>query len=646
MLSLFCWFTARNQVSLLLLLTATLSVSTTSAAEQGSKVSSKPAAQPDSAQVTKAAQPSTRLEQSRLKVLQALQTLESELKRQKDFDVAECRKKLRCEDLAAEVASARPNLTTLHELSHCFYGTDPHLAHPAVVRLREPAAQFIQDAMLARYPNLPAEYNWHVEQVIKQLAADPTARNEDALRRHAAWLRWLGDTPDLQQAQRQANHPNVVIAVRKELLTPHLLKVKQNIKETKFASRVIVGAQVTGQVHVEGSTRPYVDFTSAIPKVRIRYTGTTRTPNSQAVSGPVTVYNQSVTSIDANSDISWNGQQLVATPTVARCATTVTQLGLTLNQSQGLFAGGFVDRMVQNIAQRRASGQRGQAEFEISQLTQRDVTKRMDAQVTKLITSLNGQIEKYFIKPATRAGIHPSLQLATQKEFITFGLKQFDDAHMAADTPPNWKPMEGGVIVGLHQSALTGFTHKLCGGALWHDNEIADLQRSVMGIRSEALKIGNNPRWALQLDWIQPFSMQIDTDNITFTVRAQAITYNGKTLRSPIRIHAKYRLEAANMTLNGLRQGDVEVACLGTEGSAATRGKVEEFLGKKFSGFFEKHVFLDGITIPTGERWDSLSTFYVGEVQSSPGWLYLAIREKESGATRLVQQKLKPVGEK
>jgi hypothetical protein len=151
----------------------------------------------------------------------------------------------------------------------------------------------------------------------------------------------------------------------------------------------------------------------------------------------------------------------------------------------------------------------------------------------------------------------------------------------------------------------------------------------------------------LQLDWVQPFSMHIDTDGVTFTIRAQSITYNGKTLKCPIRIDAKYQLQVSDTTLNGLRQGKVEVACLaGAEGSAQVRGKVADFLEKKFSGFFEKQVFLDGITIPTGERWNSLNTYYVVEVQSGPGWLYLAIREKGSGATRLVQQMLKAAEEK
>lgn len=638
----------RYQILALIYLTGLFSTTAGWAADPNSTPLAQSEVQDRRAPAANAAQANARLEQSRQKLNEALRMLESELKNQKDFDVAECLKNLRHEELLGEVNSASPNLARLHECSHCLYGIEAHLAHPAVVRLREPLREFIQETMLARYADLPVEYRWHVAELTKQLQADPAIRNEDIFRRHAAWLRWLGDTPEVpQQAQHHANYPNVVVAIRKELVTPHLLKLKQDVKETKFASHVIVGANVTGQVHAQGATRPYVDFTSPVPKVRIRYQGTSRSPNSQAVSGPVTVYNQGVTSIDAHSDISWNGQRLVATPTVANCSTTVTQLGLTLNQSQGLFAGGFIDRMVQNVAQRRASGQRGQAEFEISQLTERDVTKRMNAEISKLISLLNGQIEKYFTKPATRAGVQPSLQVSTKGDFLTVGLTQFDGAHMAADTAPNWKPMDGRAIVCLHQSALTGFTQKLCGGAIWHDNEIADLQRSIMGIRSNALKIGDNPRWALQLDWLQPFSMHIDTDGISFTIRAQSITYNGKTLKCPIQIDAKYQLQVSDITLNGLRQGDVKVACLSKAvGSAATRRKVEDFLNKKFSGFFEKHIYLDGITIPTGERWDSISTFYVGEVQSSPSWLYLAIRKKASGTTRLVQQKLKPAAEK
>ena len=586
-----------------------------------------------------------RLESSRRNLLSAFHAAEAVLRQDKNIDLTACQQQLRWAELSAAISSNPPHLPQLQELSPCFYGVAPVLERPAVLRLREALAAYIQTARLAQVENFRASYHWHSARLTTQLASDRKTRDEDILRRHVAWMHSLPETPVVaKQASQKAAYPNFVVAIRKDLLKPHLDKLNQQVKQTKLASNVIVGAMVTGHVHANGRGWPVLNFEDNVPKLRLHYAGKSIAPNSQAVSGPVTIRNHAETNIEANADIHWNGQRLVAHSTVAHCTTKITQLGLAIDRPR-LFprlSGGMIDGMVESVALRRISEQRGQAERETSQLTERDVTTRMNAQVSEIVASANAKIEAYFAKPATRAGIRPTVELAINKEYVTLGLTQFDVAQMAADTPAAWKPMAGGTLVGIHQSALTGFTQKLCGGAVWRDRDFSDLQRTVMGIRSAEMKIGDEPRWALQLDWLQPFSMHIDRGGIQFTIRAQSITYNGQTLNCPIRIAAKYTLKPADTTLNCLRQGNVEVACLaGAEGSETVRKKVANFLNKKFSCFFQEHIYLDGLTVPTGERWDSMTTFFVREVQSQPGWLYLAIQRKDSDATRLVNQKPK-----
>lgn len=585
----------------------------------------------------------SRLEQSRRQVLAALSTVETELSKQQQINLKECQKLLRWQELSTEVTHDSPQLARLQELSHVFYGSALVFEQPSVVQLRKALAEYIQAARLNQLSNFGATYRWHYDRLSQQLASDQNARDDDILRRHVAWMHWLEETPEIaQQVRQQATYSNVVVAVRKDLLKPYLEKLNQEVKETRFANHVIVGAMVSGNVHANGRSWPQLDFEDRIPKLRIHYTGTSLAPNSRAVSGPVTVRNRGVTAIEATTEVHWNGRQLVASPTVARCSTKITQLSIAVNRAPliPLFSGGLVNGVIQNVAARRASEQRAQAEWESSQIIQRNVTTRMDSQVAKFVATANGYFDEHFAKPAARAGIEPVVYLESDQDFVTVGLAQFDAAQMAADRPAAWRPMQGDAIVGIHQSALTAFTQRLCGGALWRDKDFFDLQRFVMGIRSEELKIGTHPRWALQLDWLQPFSMHIDRHGVEFTIRAQSITYNEKTLTCPIRITAKYKLQPSDTTLHCLRQGDVEVACLaGAEGSEAVRRRVAQFVKQKFSGFFEKRVYLDGISLPAGQRWDSMTTVYVREVQTSAGWLYLAVDHKNSSATRLVQQK-------
>jgi hypothetical protein len=599
-------------------------------ARQQSSLTSKPAGS------------TVRLQQTRQRVLQMLAEAEAKLQAQPDFDFADCQKCLRWDELRQEVANDLPNVGRLQELACGLYGFSAMLEQPSLIGLRKPMAHYIEAAILAGIIDLPAAHKWHLDRITTLLAEPPGKRDENELRRHIAWMDWIGEVPEFtRQARQRATHPNFIVAIRKDLLRPYLRELDKKVTETKFSTNIIVGALVSGNVQTQGTVQSRFDFTSNVPKIRVTFRGSLDSPHSQAVSGPVTLQNTGHSSFEATTDVKWNGRKLLASPTVARCSTHSNTFAAQANRTPliPIFSGRFLGRIIENIALRRAGEERTQAERESNQIAQRKISNQMNIQIAETIEGTNAHIEKYLVKPFSRIDFRPVVRLASTPDHVALGLTQYDAASMAADRPPAWKPMAGRAILGLHQSALTSFTRKSSGGALWHDNEIADLQRLLMGVRSKELDIDDRPRWALQLDWLQPFSARIDPEGVQITIRAQALTYNDKTLECPIRIVAKYKLQASGTTLQGQRQGEIEVATLEkVECSEKVRQRIIRFLETKFSAFFRDRIYYDGLTMPTGEHWNSLARFYVREVQLQPGWIYLAIDNAESGNARLVKQ--------
>lgn len=456
--------------------------------------------------------------------------------------------------------------------------------------------------------------------------------------RSMAWIESAGLHPDIVDAYRAHNRfPNLLVSIDRAFVLEQMAGFQKTIDEEQDRNQVIAGANVSGRVHLKAEVNAELLETEEGMRVALNLTGVTEAPYNIARKGPARIYSSGRTTMEARTEVYWDGDQLQVIPTTAECWTTTQLLGARICRPR-LFAftqGGVVDSLFEGIAENQANAAKRQAEMESNRIAERELTSRMDEEAQTTLADANSQIHDQFRGPMIRTGMWCDIGLQPVDAFLAAAFRKESPGYWGAERLPELENVDAVLVLSAHESAMTAFLQRVVGGMRWEDRDFSTLQNEVVGDRSYEMRIGLHDRWSMRFDWWQPWRAEVDDSGVNLIIRGTEFTIEDKTYTFPYEIRARYQIHMTRLGPEFLRQGEVRVTPLdyaSTEQGSSEIRHATEFMEGRFNGFFMPEFFMDGLTVPSGGKWGQLSGLRVVDYKLEQGWLNFIVRNvaKES----------------
>lgn len=599
------------------------------------------------------------VESSRRDVALAFERADEKINTLTPDEQALWRSRLGWDELQATINDPVTHVQALRGIQGRFFGVWEGLETKELVQLREAIIKLNHRLEVALDPNPAESYAYHrqmIELAIQSWDEQGPASNAVDVRsernaqpllnaadvaRSLAWLESAEQNPELISLFKQRYRiPSVIVGVDRKLAMEQLSELHQSIDEVEYRRNNIVGAVVQGNVHTKAEVDVVLDESSEEVGVKLSLEGVAESPYNVASKGPVRLYSSGVTQISAQTRLSWSGTGLQIAPVDANCQTDTRIIGSSVERGR-LFQfsrGGVLDSFIQGFAEKQAGKKQTQAECEGNQIAERAIRTRMTNEANKLLEEANGQVDEYFYRPMVRTGLWCAIAMRSVDHFVGASFKTESPGYWGAERYPDLSDTEAVMVLSAHQNAMNSMLQPLVGGMRWEDRDFSSIQNEILGDRSYEMRIGLHERWSMVFDWWQPWRAEVDADGVTTVLRGTSVRIGDRDYDGTFEIRARYSLESIPaLGPEFVRQGNVEVSwpsdsVWAGEHHVSDKSKVEEFLVKKFSGFFLERFYMDGLTVPAGGKWGELSDIRVVGAQTEQGWLTFIIRDASKKA--------------
>jgi hypothetical protein len=530
-----------------------------------------------------------------------------------------------------EMAKPSPDVLLLRSYSKRLYKP---LGLPEVqttIRLRELLDEYSEILRVLSLPDIESEIRRR-QTAVQEILASPKRVDSVRLGEHVDWLALVGRPHSLTSVQQQHNLPNIAVDIPKSVVKERIKQFNQEVTQSQYVSNVVAGTPISGVAHTTGTATAQLLPNESTAGFRVHLQGTINAPNNVAVQDPVVVYTSGQTSFSASKQIVWEGRKLDLGPTSVSCQTQSAITGIAVTRQPIIPLGrrpGPINRIIERAAWRRAAQQQPQGEAAASRLAESRVAETFNSQVGELVAKLNGQIEDYVIRPLLQSGMMPTIDAIIKPEAICVSLLRRGAGGLAGTKRPDWKINKDDFALHLHESALTNFMRASAGGAVWTDQDFADVQRVIIGTNSFEFRIGLHPRWEVTLDWARPIATRFDKDQITVEFNVESLRIENEDYKFPFSVQATYKMDTRPPVFGILRVGDLSLKWTGDAPADAAKEKMlATFIREKFSGLLLDELYLDGLKAPSGGGfWGALGSYRVNHAASEQGWMLVTFSD-------------------
>jgi hypothetical protein len=484
------------------------------------------------------------------------------------------------------------------------------------------------------------------------VAADPSA-GFAGLEKAAPIVESLLDTQQaadaLAQTRRLVGHTNVFIDAKESLLAE---AANRPVDEVAPVDEVILGIRQKGSGHTQGFV--LLDLVPSLESAAIDLVlDATNHAHTRGGRGPVTVCSRGTTDLDARRRIYLDEQRLWGLPVEAKASTH--------SETEGIGVRAHVGRnLIRNIASRRASSMRPQADV-ISAGRARDrVRARFDSQTHEAIEQLATNYRTRFRDPLVLHDLYPEMlhHNTTDDAIHSAARKMLAGQIGAATSPP---PTADGTVLSarVHQTAITNAAAVwLAGRTFTKDQVEAEYRRrnrplpeafttDVDDVRDEnnggegdaadgdAAKGGPKPSkpWSVRFAAERPVELEVDDNRVTATLHGDAFSSGDRTV-GPMDVKATYRIESSPSGSRLVREGEIAIAPPGgkwaddREKPTPTERVIRLRLKRRMEQVLTETIDVGSLTLPG--QFESAGPLPIQHVASrKDGWINAGWRQKD-----------------
>jgi hypothetical protein len=582
----------------------------------------------------------------RAELAKAMSNLDTFLKTGAQYKSVGWKRYLQWDDLLAAVKGEQsPSDEVIYKILDKLRTNQTGLERNEFTNLRDAVAEYATMQEAAADGKLKDEYAKRMQDLATQL--DTYLKDRAATDSALA----IGQTLGWLQDNRQA--PELVSSVRKAFGRPNFLGyasrrfaaagIERDINQVTGISDNILGTSMHGTAHMVGHTTLSLNENPSIASMNILLGGTAWS-NNVGYNGPVTIYSSGTTSISGRKTVWMDAAGMHEYAAQASCGTHSNINNICARCG-----------LIENIAWKRASGQKAEGESIASQHAASRVAGQMDAEGGRLIREKNADYLNKFRNPLLRKGEFPEdLTFSTTRDRVHVRMLQESAAMVGApDDPPGFS-RDHDLAARAHESAVTNFGQGVLGGYELTDLRLEKLIKDdLKGELSEELRVTrpdgtldpDKEAWSMVFSDHLPVRARFDNNGVWIGIRVDRFNRGegdtpGKykpAITELVEISAQYKIEKTDKGATLRRDGDVRIRFpdrANPDQITLRDNAIVTFIRRKFRSMFKEEFKGEGLTFK-GE-WAKAGRLQLVEVESDDAWVRVGWEMTGEGASPAV----------
>jgi hypothetical protein len=529
-------------------------------------------------------------------------------------ELAKCSRWLDVSRLKQELAAAKPDLGTLRSIQERFYQNQAGLELPAFVLVRHQLRTFIvaQEYAAADSPNeLYRQRLDELNQVLQRLCLQPQEQEANRAGRLLAWLEALDDSGATLAREARSRLCRInALGQASGRLANFLLQ--RPVDERNYIAETVLGSFTHGVAITQGQLTFATVPDREQGALEIHLQGRVLCPANVADRRRVSVYNSSLTSIDARKQVFIDDLGLHLARATASSATSI--------EIQDVDA----RRVVQRLVWRRANRLTSEAESLTSRRAESEAALKLDRQADAALGNINNVFCEKIRAPLIRLHALPAqIQFWTDTTLLRVAVDQRNELQLSAAGPPPALATRYDLAGCVHESMINNLCESLLAGRIIHDEEWLEMMHLLLGERPRPLWVHDRAeRWAVIFANERPLTVMFQEDRLAFVLHLDEVQRGTEMLHQGVEIAARFVPQIDQDGPWLLRDGDLEIrftSRIDQEREALLR----HFLVRKFDAVFPTVLHFYGLMPPAGGSMGKLCQLKPAEFQSDGGWLRL-----------------------
>jgi hypothetical protein len=581
----------------------------------------------------------------RAELAKAMSNLDAFLRTGAPYKSVGWKRYLQWDDLLAAVKGEQaPPAEAIYKILGKLRANQTGLERNEFTQLRDALAEYASMEEAAGDSSLKNEYAKRMEDLATKLDAYLKNRSDtDAALSIGQTVGWLQDN-------RQA--PALVSAVRRAFSRPNFFGyasrkfaaagVERDINQVNAISDNIMGTSLQGSAHMVGHTTLALNENPNIASMSILLGGTAWS-NNVGYNGPVTIYSTGTTSISGRKTVWMDAMGMHEYAAQASCGTHSNINNICAKCG-----------LIENIAWKRAGGQKAEGEAIASQHAASRVAGQMDSEGGRLIREKNTDYVNKFRNPLLRKGEFPEeLNFSTTRDRVEVRMLQESSAMISApDEPPGFS-REFDLAARAHESVVTNFGQGVLGGyeltdlrveKLYKEDLKAEVPEELQVTRPDGTLDPDKEPWSMVFAEHLPVRARFAQGGVWMGIRVERFNRGedapGKykpATNELVEISAQYKIEKTNQGATLRRDGDVKVRFpdrANPDQITLRDNAIVTFIRRKFRSMFKEEFKGEGLMLK-GE-WAKAGRLQLSEIESNDAWIRLGWEMTGEGASPAV----------
>ena len=440
-------------------------------------------------------------------------------------------------------------------------------------------------------PELPDGYREYLEEVaglLEDYAKEPTAETAHEIGDAIHWLDGLGQASALTDAIRHHYaRANVRLDLSADLIAAAFA---ESVDETAPVRDVILGADIYGTGRTTGAITARL-LPGGTVEAFFHGTNISRTVGHK---GPVRIYSNGRTELDARVRIVIGADGFAALPTVSQAETDSTITAIRSKRGS---------QFVEQLAWRQAARKKGEGERIGSCHAQQRLSRQIDDRIAEVIDRANEAFGDTFRNPLVDRNLYPrQLHVDSTATSLRVVALMANRSQLAAPTAPPELPERFDMALRVHESTVNNLADGFFSGMMFTDERIRRMATELLGETPDALmRNGEQEPWAITFARSRPMSVTFADDKITLTICGRSFQ-QGDTRHRGMDISAVYELVETREGFKAIRQGKLQAFPPGFKPGedklSAQQTATRRMIGRRFGKFLVKEFVFDGFTPP------------------------------------------------
>ena len=469
-----------------------------------------------------------------------------------------------------------------------------------------------------RYESLLDELAKRVESYGKTVSSDDAMVIGQAIQ----WLHDAGQAGWLVRAIRRNSHyPNLFAQASARFIRAAM---SRDIDETQPVRDCILGTDIHATAHTVGGLDVELGDAEDRALIHVLMNGSVES-DSIGYNGPVRIYNSATTRIDVRKTIMVDAKRIWALSATSNATTSTRIHDIQANKGR---------QLVEKIAWKRASRQKGQAECIASRHAEERVNRRVDDESDELVGRAEEAFQGKFRIPLIERKLFPEdLRFSSTAAYVSVASVQAGPFDLSAPSEPPALEGEPDVAIRVHESMVHNLTAGALAGMLLEEERVLSMATEMLGSLPEAFEPDENSEpWGITFARHAPIGVSFSDGRFKVTIRGRKF-YKDQAEYPGMNISVAYKIEKTDAGYRAVRQGELEIFPPGfVPGSgrrlSAKQQVIRTMLQRQLGKMFDEVLVTEPIKFQ-GERSDR-GALVLAQWKAQDGWLVMGWQWKAS----------------